>query len=81
VTFAEGAAILTHSMCVRMLIRIIKAPPAPLMDGYEVRMFRVAYLYEVEPRIGNYLVVAGYAERVDDTGAGRKGGRRSGKRG
>jgi hypothetical protein len=45
-----------------MLIRIVKALPAPKMDGFDVSQFRVERVYDVEPRLGRYLIVAGYAE-------------------
>lgn len=53
-----------------MLIRIIKRLPAPLMDGFDVSRFREKRMYEVESRLGRYLVVAGYGkpmgEKTDD---------------
>lgn len=49
-----------------MLIRIIKPLPAPLMDGFDVRAFRISGVYNVDGRIAHYLVVAGYAERLDE---------------
>jgi hypothetical protein len=48
-----------------MLIRIVKALPAPLMDGFDVRGFHVAQVYDVDARLGRYLTVAGYAEPLD----------------
>ena len=56
-----------------MLIRIVRALPAPLMDGFDVREFQPSRLYEVDVRTGNYLIIAGYAERVEDTVSERKG--------
>ena len=50
-----------------MLVRIIKALPAPLMDGFDVRGFFAGRVYEVESRVGRYLIVAGYAEPWSDT--------------
>ena len=50
-----------------MLIRIVKALPAPLMDGFDVRRFRVEQVYDVEPRLGRYLILAGYAEPVPES--------------
>jgi hypothetical protein len=47
----------------RMRIRIIKTPPAPLMDGFDVRGIRGNHTYEVDSRTGAYLVIAGYAVR------------------
>lgn len=49
-----------------MLIRIVKAMPAPLMDGFDVRGFRAGQVYEVDARLGRYLTVAGYAEPLDE---------------
>jgi hypothetical protein len=43
-----------------MLIRIVKALPAPLMDGFDVRGLDLEKVYDVA-RLGKYLVVAGYA--------------------
>jgi len=45
-----------------MEIVIIKAPPAPSMDGFDVGGFRLGRLYVVEERVGRYLIVAGYAK-------------------
>ena len=47
-----------------MLIRITRALPAPLMDGFDVSRFRVQQVYDVEARLGRYLIVAEYAEPV-----------------
>jgi len=46
-----------------MRIRIIKLPPAPVMDGFDVAQFQLHDAYDVEARLGWYLIVAGYAER------------------
>jgi hypothetical protein len=45
-----------------MRIRIVKLPPAPMMDGYAVADFELGRVYEVDTRVGWYLIVAGYAE-------------------
>jgi hypothetical protein len=45
-----------------MEIVIIKTPPAPSMDGFDVGGFRAGRRYVVEERVGRYLIVAGYAE-------------------
>jgi hypothetical protein len=45
-----------------MEIVIVKTPPAPSMDGFDVGGFRVGGLYVVEERVGRYLIVAGYAK-------------------
>ena len=49
-----------------MLIRIIKSPPAPLMDGFDVRGFHVEGMYDVDIALGRYLIVAEYAEPCDE---------------
>jgi hypothetical protein len=49
-----------------VLIRIIKSLPAPLMDGFDVRRFRINLVYDVDHRVGRYLIVAGYAESLDE---------------
>jgi hypothetical protein len=60
-----------------MLIRIIKALPAPLMDGFVVRGFRVEGVYDVETRLARYLVVAQYAVALHGTSSEKS---KSGKR-
>ena len=45
-----------------MEVRIIKTPPAPWMDGFDVRGFHAGRLYIVEDRLACYLIHAGYAE-------------------
>ena len=49
-----------------MLIRIIKSPPAPLIDGFDVRGFHVERVYDVDVPLGRYLIVAEYAEPCDE---------------
>ena len=49
-----------------MLVRIVKEPPAPLIDGFDVSRFRVEQVYDVESRLGRYLILAGYAELVPE---------------
>jgi hypothetical protein len=50
-----------------MRIRVIKTPPAPLMDGVDVRNFHADHVYTVDDgRIANYLIRAGYAIPYDD---------------
>jgi hypothetical protein len=44
-------------------VRIVARPPAPKMDGFDVRGFEVGRVYLVEARVANYLILAGYAER------------------
>jgi hypothetical protein len=69
----ESSAMLRHTLAARqstppMQIRIVKNPPAPRMDGWDVSAFCVGQECEVESRIGNYLIVAGYAVRVERDG-------------
>jgi len=47
-----------------MEVRIIKRPPAPQMDGFDVRALEVGRVYVVDERLGVYLVTSGYAETV-----------------
>ena len=49
-----------------MRIRVIKTPPAPLMDGFDVRDIHAGYICDVDNRTANYLVIAGYAVPADD---------------
>jgi hypothetical protein len=60
----------------RVLIRIVKSLPAPLMDGFDVRGFHVEQVYDVESMLGRYLVLAGYAEPLDETASERNKTRR-----
>jgi hypothetical protein len=48
-----------------MRIRIIKTPPAPMVDGFDMRGIRADYIYDVDNRTGTYLILAGYAVRAD----------------
>jgi len=48
-----------------MLIRIVKALPAPLIDGFDVRGFTSSRCANVDARLGRYLTLAGYAEPLD----------------
>jgi hypothetical protein len=48
----------------RMRIRIIKSPPAPLMDGFDVRNMVAEQNRDVDSRTATYLVIAGYAVRI-----------------
>jgi hypothetical protein len=63
-------------------VRIKKTPPAPVMDGFDVRSFHAGHVYNVPAPLGRYLLVAGYAEphvpdidRVDDRPRRRVKGR------
>jgi hypothetical protein len=60
-------SLLCHRRSMRVLIRIVKSLPAPLMDGFDVRGFHVEQMYDVESRLGRYLIVSGYAESLDET--------------
>jgi hypothetical protein len=44
-----------------MRILIVKTPPAPMMDGFDVRRFRAPHSYHVDDLMGDYLIIAGYA--------------------
>ena len=49
-------------------VQIIKRLPAPRLDGFDVKDLRVNVVCDVEPRLANYLVLAGYAKRLVDQG-------------
>ena len=49
-----------------MQIRVTKTPPAPLMDGFDVRDIHAGYICDVDNRTANYLVIAGYAVPADE---------------
>jgi len=42
-------------------VMITRPPPAPLMDGFDVGSYRKGVMYDVEYRLGRYLMNAGYA--------------------
>ena len=44
-----------------MRIRITKTPPAPLMDGFDVRNLEAGQIHEVDRGTADYLMLAGYA--------------------
>jgi hypothetical protein len=46
-------------------IRIIKTPPALVMDGFDVRGMRAGHIYPVDGRMAYYLIIAGYALSAD----------------
>jgi hypothetical protein len=50
----------------RMQILVVKTPPAYVVDGFDVRGLRAGHVYDLDTRLANYLVIAGYAERVHD---------------
>ena len=58
------------SFRVEMRIHVIKTPPAPLMDGFDVRDVRANHIYEIDSRTANYLIIAGYAVCADDESCG-----------
>jgi len=37
----------------RVRIHVIKTPPAPLMDGFDVRDMRANHIYEIDSRTAN----------------------------
>jgi hypothetical protein len=48
-----------------MRIRLVMLPPAPLVDGFDVGQYRggpVGEIYDVEPKLARYLILAGHAE-------------------
>jgi hypothetical protein len=49
-----------------MRIRIIKPPPAYVIDGFDVGGMSAGHIYDVDARMAKYLVVAGLAVPVDD---------------
>jgi hypothetical protein len=60
-----------------MRIRVTKSPPAPLMDGFDVRNLVADQICDVDGRTATYLVIAGYAVRIrahDDYPHDRKRG-------
>lgn len=44
-----------------MRVRVTNAPPAPVMDGFDMRDLRPGRIYELDDRFARYLIVAGYA--------------------
>lgn len=39
-----------------------------MMDGFDVRGLRAERTYDIDRRVGNYLIVAGYAVQIEDAG-------------
>ncbi len=37
------------------------------MDGFDVRRFHPAQVYDAEPRLGRYLILAGYADAFQES--------------
>jgi len=48
-----------------MQIRIVKDPPAPLIDGRDVRRFSADRERQIQSRIGDDLIVAGDAVPIE----------------
>ena len=42
-------------------VRMTRPPPAPLMDGFDLKGYRPGITYVVNARLGDYLILAGYA--------------------
>jgi hypothetical protein len=42
-------------------VRMTRPPPAPVMDGFDVSSYRPGVTYIVDARVGDYLILAGYA--------------------
>jgi hypothetical protein len=49
-----------------MRVRLLKTPPAYVVDGFDVRSLRTDHIYDLDIRMANYLVIAGYAARAED---------------
>jgi hypothetical protein len=49
-----------------MRIRVLQTPPAYVVDGFDVRTLRAGHVYDLDLRVANYLVIAGYAARAED---------------
>jgi hypothetical protein len=49
-----------------MRIRLVKTPPAYVIDGFDMRGLRADHTYDLDASLANYLVKAGYGIRVDD---------------
>jgi hypothetical protein len=55
-----------HARLTCMRIRVLKTPPAYVVDGFDVRSLHAGHIYDLDIRLANYLVIAGYAARVED---------------
>jgi hypothetical protein len=44
-----------------MEIRVIRRPPAPRMDGFDIRGLDVGRVSTADDRVGHYLISEGYA--------------------
>jgi hypothetical protein len=49
-----------------MRIRVLKTPPPAVIDSFDVRSLRAGHVYDLDMRMANYLVIAGYAARAED---------------
>jgi hypothetical protein len=49
-----------------MRIRLLKTPPAHVVDGFDARSLRAGHIYDLDVRMASYLVIAGYAARAED---------------
>ena len=56
-----------------MRIRLLKTPPAYVVDGFDVRSLRTGHIYDLDTRMANYLVIAGYAAQAEDEPSIRPG--------
>lgn len=61
-----------HAAAASIRVRLIRNPPAPVMDGFVLAGMRGGHVYDVDIRTGQYLIVAGYGLRVDDDPSDRR---------
>jgi hypothetical protein len=64
-----------------MRVRVLKTPPAYVIDGFDVRSLRSDHVYDLDTRMANYLVVAGYAVRMEDERSNPPAPQQAGKTG
>jgi hypothetical protein len=50
-----------------MEVWIVRRPPAPSMDGFNMRGLEVGRVYEVDDRTAQYLIDSGYARTAEAT--------------
>ena len=52
-----------------MKIRILRSPPARILEGIDLGPYRFekGKIYELEPRVATVLIVWSYAERIGDS--------------
>jgi hypothetical protein len=48
-----------------MKIRMVKRPPAPSMDGFDMEGLEGGRVYVVDDRMARYLIYSGYAQLVE----------------